>query len=150
MVEGTDTLPHWAGFLNDTLVCSPMIADTGCVNIVVEAADPAGATATDTFRVCVDGYPTGLEQAAANQLKVNMYPNPARDIVTVELNGPAPQSGIELTVFDITGRQVLRRKFAASRQISFDMTGNAPGTYLVRIENEKIPVMRKLIVDKTH
>ena len=53
MEEETDTLPGWATFANDTLVCQPMIADTGCVNIVVKAFDNEGAMGTDTFTICI-------------------------------------------------------------------------------------------------
>ena len=51
--ESAVTSPGWAVMQNDTLICEPLQADTGCVNIVVTAADPSASMASDTFRICV-------------------------------------------------------------------------------------------------
>ncbi len=147
MVEGTDTLPGWAQLLNDTLFITPVIADTGCVNIVAKASDSYGATATDTFQVCVDGYPTGLEQPVASQPEVNLYPNPTRDKVTLKLNGTVPATGVELIVLNIAGQQVLRKHFSAAQQITFSMANHVSGMYFVQLKFKDKRITKKMILD---
>jgi len=80
MLENGDPLPAWTEMMNDSLVFSPMIEDTGCVHIVVMATDPDGAAATDTFQLCVEGYPVNAGQITFTDFNVNMYPNPVFEI----------------------------------------------------------------------
>jgi len=83
--EDGNGLPSWATVVGRTVGCAPMIADTGCVTLVITATDPSGATASDTFDVCVNGYPTAIDNLA-NPLEISMYPNPTKGMVTVEFN----------------------------------------------------------------
>ncbi|MBN2637399.1 MAG: T9SS type A sorting domain-containing protein, partial [Prolixibacteraceae bacterium] len=142
--EGTEVLPVWATYQNDTLLCQPTIADTGCVNIVVTATDTSGATASDTFEICVDGYPVGTSDLAANRFGVKLYPNPTNGLVTVELS-----SGIhdtELSVMDIAGRIVLRKSYSASERLTFNMSGKVAGMYFVKMNIDGKQFIEKLIV----
>jgi hypothetical protein len=107
-----------------------------------------GAGYTDTFRVCVDGYPTGLDLPAGNQLKVNMYPNPTRDKVTIELNGTVPGAKVELTVLNIAGQQVLSKTFSTAEQISFSMANHVSGLYFVQLGLKDKRITKKLIPDR--
>jgi hypothetical protein len=147
MLEGGDPLPDWAVLVNDSLVFSPMIADTGCVNIVVMASDPAGAAATDTFRLCVDGYPVSSPTLDAPSLEVNMYPNPARDQVNLEVKN-AGLGAAEVTVYTITGQQIIRRNFTDNQNISFNMENQVSGMYFVKLNLDGNEVVKKLVLDR--
>ena len=147
MEEDTDTLPSWAAYEGDTLVCTPMIADTGCVNIVVQATDARGATAADTFQVCVEGYPTSIGEIGSSVLEVQMYPNPTKGKVNLDINSSEVQD-VELSVVDITGRIVMRQKYSALRTIQFDMSGNVSGMYFVQLNLDGVQVLKKLIYNR--
>ncbi|MCB9253046.1 MAG: HYR domain-containing protein [Flavobacteriales bacterium] len=145
-IEGTDSLPVWATLAGDTLVCQPILADTSCVNIVVTATDTSGATATDTFEICVEGYPTAVTGLGANQFEVNMYPNPATGKVNLDFKSGT--YNVELSVMDITGKTVMRKSYTASERITFDMSDKVAGMYFVKIDVDGIPVIKKLVVTK--
>ncbi len=147
MAEGTDTLPAWATYMNDTLLCAPAIADTGCVNIVVMATDAAGATATDTFSICVEGYPVSIGEIGAGVFEVNMYPNPTNGKVNLYIHSSEVHN-TDLSVMDITGRLVLRKKFSASQTVWFDMSDKVSGMYFVHLNLGGTLVIKKLIVDR--
>ncbi|SHJ40722.1 Por secretion system C-terminal sorting domain-containing protein [Tangfeifania diversioriginum] len=145
MFEGEEVLPAWVEFAGDTLYATPMIADTGCYAVVVEAFD-GELTATDTFQVCVEGYPTSIDNIGAGKFEVNLYPNPTQGMVNVDIESSTARD-IELTVLDITGKQVLHRQFNAAERITFDMSGNVSGMYLVKLNISGNQVIRKLILN---
>jgi len=147
MLEDGSELPAWMMMDGDTLVAEPMIEDTGCVIIVVEAMDAAGATATDTFQVCVDGYPVSIDQIEAGQFEVNLYPNPTRGLVNIDL-GIGEIYNVDLSVVDITGKQILRRQYSASERITFNLEQNVSGMYFVKLDFGQKQVIRKVILDK--
>ncbi len=145
-IEGTDTLPGWATFENDTLIFGPTIADTGCVNIVITATDTSDATAKDTFEVCVDGYPVGIEDLDEGSFEVAMYPNPTAGKVNLEFKSGVYD--VELSVMDITGKTVFRKSYTASGRIVFDMSDKVAGMYFVKMDIDGTQVVKKLIVKK--
>ncbi|WP_372947627.1 HYR domain-containing protein [Mariniphaga sp.] len=147
MLEGGDPLPAWAEMMNDSLVFSPMIEDTGCVNIVVMATDPDGAAAADTFQLCVDGYPVNSGQIAFTDFNVNMFPNPARDWVNLEVKN-AGVGAAEVTVYTITGQQIIHRKFTNNQNISFNMEYQVSGMYFVKLNIEGKEAVKKLVLDR--
>ncbi|MGC9352596.1 MAG: HYR domain-containing protein, partial [Mariniphaga sp.] len=147
MLENGDPLPAWAEMMNDSLVFSPMIEDTGCVNLVVMATDPDGSAATDTFQLCVDGYPVSAGQISFADFNVKMYPNPARDWVNLEVKN-AGQGTAEVTVYTITGQQIIHRKFTDNQNISFNMENQVSGMYFVKLNIEGKEAVKKLVLDR--
>jgi hypothetical protein len=147
MLENGDPLPAWAEMMNDSLVFSPMIEDTGCVQIVVMATDPAGAAATDTFQLCVDGYPVSAGQISFTDFNVKMYPNPARDWVNLEVKNAGPGTA-EVTVYTITGQQIIHRRFSDNQNISFNMENQVSGMYFVKLNIEGKEAVKKLVLDR--
>ncbi len=141
-----DALPAWMSIENDVLTGTPELADTGCVSIVIQAADPSGAMASDTFDVCVD-YVVGINPIAKSQFEVNLYPNPSQGQVNIDLKSSAIQD-IDLSVVDLTGRVVLRKQFSAAERITFDMSNNISGMYLVKLEVGGNLILKKLILDR--
>jgi hypothetical protein len=146
MTEDESQLPDWATIVGDSLIATPMIADTGCVNIVVQASD-GEYSASDTFSVCVEGYPTSITDIGAGKFEVNLYPNPTRGMVNVDVESLSI-SDVELTVLDITGKQVLRKKYRAAERITFDMSDKVSGMYFVKLDFEGKQVLKKLVVDR--
>ncbi|RIH66068.1 HYR domain-containing protein [Mariniphaga sediminis] len=147
MLENGDPLPAWAEMVNDSLVFTPLIADTGCVSIIVKATDPDGAAAADTFQLCVDGYPVSSPAVDAAALNVTLYPNPTRDRVNIEvqnsISGPA-----EISVFTMDGKRILQRNYTDNRRISFSMKEHVSGMYFVKINLQGKDIVKKLILNK--
>jgi hypothetical protein len=147
MKEGGGALPAWATMVGDVLKCTPMIGDTGSVMIVVKATDAAGATVTDTFKITVEGYPVSIDELGAGLFEVNMYPNPTRGEVNLDIKA-AGIYDVNLSVVDITGRTVLNRMFSASENIVFDMSGKVSGMYFVHLNLDGKQIVKKLVVDR--
>jgi hypothetical protein len=146
MLDNGDPLPAWAQIVGDTLVLSPMIADTGCIQIVVKAIDPSGMFANNPFKLCVDGYPVSSPRLNESAFDVKMYPNPTNGRVNIEINNTA---GItDVAVFSITGKEVLRKNFYNNKIISFSMNDYASGMYLVKMNIEGNQIVKKLVLDK--
>jgi hypothetical protein len=144
--EGTDLLPNWAVKLGDTLVCQPAIADTGYVTLIIRATDAGGLWATDTVTIFIDGYPVGINASHDGLWELKMYPNPTIGKVNLEMS-----SGIfdvHLSVTDVTGKEVLRKQYSASENITFDMSDKVSGIYFVNILVDGNRIVKKLILRK--
>ena len=146
-LEGGAPLPAWATITGDTLVCSPLLADTGCINVVVRATDPSGASASDIFVVCVDNYLVGIGHLGEGVFEVKMYPNPTEGLVNLDIN---TQQGFdtEISVMNIVGEEIFRRLYKAAEQTRFDLSGHVSGMYMVNIKIEGRRVVKKLILDR--
>jgi len=144
MADGSP-VPDWIDLEGDSLVFTPVPADTGCVNVVLTATNMAGASVSDTFEVCVD-Y-ANLVDISAGKFEVQLYPNPTPGEVNIDLK-PGALREILVTVFDITGKPVLVRNYSPSGRIIFDMTGRATGMYFVRIDFDGHSVLKKLVVER--
>ena len=151
IMEDGSNLPEWITVLvNGTdysLDFAPLIADTGCINIVVQAFDFEGGMAVDTFEICVEGYPVGINRISADKFEVKLYPNPTRGHVNVD-SETSTAHDIDLTVVDITGQQVLRKHFSPTERITFDLSDKVSGMYFVKLDFGDVLITRKLIVDR--
>jgi Secretion system C-terminal sorting domain len=100
-----------------------------------------GVTSDDEMMVLVALYvtdTTGLQVATSTQNiakleDVRIYPNPAKDQLTVDL--PPSVSAATLTLFDILGRAVRRVK--GTGRVNIQRGTLESGVYLVKIEDDK-------------
>lgn len=136
-------LPEWAKYADNKLILTPMIADTGCVVIAITATDPSGASATDRFELRVKGYPVSADYLNAGNISVNLFPNPARDEVNLEVKRNANRP-VSFSVYNLTGKLVLRKGFSADELIRFNMVSQVSGIYFVKVhsgENEEVKIL---------
>ena len=145
--EGTDILPEWVNFNEGVLSFAPMIADTGCINLVVSASDAAGLTDSDTFQVCVLGYPVSINELDEGDFELKMYPNPTQGPVNIDFTVTQLEK-IIIRVMNISGQEVFRKEYKYTDAIRFNLRDNVSGMYMVIIETENNRYVRKLIVDR--
>ena len=146
-----EELPDWI-VIRETVeqyiyTFTPSESDTGCFNFILTIEDEAGGATHDTFRVCIDPLEVGVSVLEANDFGINLYPNPTRGEVNITLKSP-PQGEIELLVTSISGSEVLRKIYRSGERISFNLSENISGTYLVILQMHNKRVVRKLILDK--
>ncbi len=83
---------------------------------------------------CMDNFSTlistGIDNVPAVTAKV--YPNPATDMLHVELNGGNPE---QLNIFDVTGKTVYTEA-VNSRNIAISTGTLAPGAYLLQLKGK--------------
>lgn len=73
--------------------------------------------------------PVSVQQIRKGNLKASVYPNPANDNVTVEVNG-----GFTLTVYDLLGRQLYTQK--ANNKAMINTASLPQGTYMLKLNND--------------
>ena len=145
-LENGDPLPDWLVYAGGTLTATPTTSNIGCVEVKVVASDPDAASVSDVFQVCVLPWPTGIEDAFKN-IDVKMFPNPAKNLVTLEISGNNG-SDVEVVVMNITGKEVLRKEFQTTDAIQFDMSEHVSGMYFVKLNVDGNEVVKKLILDR--
>lgn len=80
----------------------------------------------------------GVEENVADN--VNIYPNPVKDILTIEASD---YQNVE--IYDLTGKCVYEQ--TAGGVINIDMSQMTKGIYLVKMNNENGTVTRKVVVE---
>jgi hypothetical protein len=92
------------------------------------------------FDVVIGNYSGGLtifygdnnvSTGAENELQTNtwhVYPNPAKDMLTVDLSAGSFQDGSSFVLFDLTGREVLRTPITRMQQ-QIDVSAIPTGVY---------------------
>ena len=78
----------------------------------------------------------GTTKSASSLLKssMNIYPNPADETLHVELTDPSMLSGGNITISDISGRQVINRPLLpGAGHLSIGTDKMVPGTYILNM-----------------
>jgi len=80
---------------------------------------------------------------------LHLYPNPAREWVTVEMGTAIPANAI-LRILSADGRVIITRSTGTetgTRKLSFDLSALAPGIYLVELSSGAALVRTRLVVN---
>lgn len=90
---------------------------------------------------------TGLSQQAFNDLNINIFPNPANDIITIQVNGLL-KDNLLVRLYDMMGRQMAQTRINAGSTIAFfDTQTLYSGTYLLVVENGSNTLTQKVVVN---
>jgi hypothetical protein len=95
---------------------------------------------TSTATTCV-GFITGVESSKLNLTAFSLYPNPASQQVTVELNRTFGYS-----VYNQLG-QIVRSNKNNHQKATIDLNGLAKGIYVIEVHTGKEKLRKKLIVE---
>jgi len=74
--------------------------------------------------------------------QVTIYPNPSEGLLTISFREPA--AGI-ISLFDISGKEVLNQKSPGAKQFQLDITSLPEGSYFLQFIGEKGTVMHHII-----
>jgi Zn-dependent metalloprotease len=74
---------------------------------------------------------------------INIYPNPAKDILNIETNFAHQQ--LQISITDITGRTMMQWQKQSDTLLQLPIGALANGTYVVQISNGKELITQKLI-----
>lgn len=89
---------------------------------------------------------TGLTQQEMDAMKVNIVPNPATDLVAVQIGGLVKDQ-LKVELLDITGKQVIETSIQQGQTIAyFDVQTLYAGTYLIKLSNSNNAIIKKLII----
>ncbi|MBQ2375374.1 MAG: T9SS type A sorting domain-containing protein, partial [Bacteroidales bacterium] len=88
----------------------------------------------------------GLTDALANQIAVSLYPNPASDNATLEINGLNQDA--KVVVSDLQGRILSQDNInAGTTRYTLNVSNMSSGVYYVRIVTDNVVSTQKLIVE---
>jgi len=112
-------------------------------SILVQSDDGAGGTISQNFTITVSDLDETSVEDVYNNPVFNVYPVPAIDYVTVEVDNPDNKE-LLLEIYSNTGRLVHAEPIFSKNRI--DLTGFSDGMYILRIKGEQVYGTRKLIV----
>jgi len=101
------------------------------------------ATTCYTLRVQLGTASRGDDAITRDAPKMVVFPNPARDLVNINLSGYKGKS--EVSMFDVNGRVVLRREMSEANT-QLDISALPAGIYIMRIKNGANEVNRTKII----
>jgi OmpA-OmpF porin, OOP family len=84
----------------------------------------------------------GVEDVAVNKPEILIYPQPAKNVVTIEVLGAKQELSLEL--YDIQGQLLLRRKMLSARE-QLDLTSYSKGLYLIKITGRDFVRCKKVV-----
>ncbi|MBI2281024.1 MAG: T9SS type A sorting domain-containing protein [Bacteroidetes bacterium] len=96
-------------------------------------------TSTDMIDMC-EMTVTSVKKVTSTN-KLNIYPNPAKDVVNIVYNG---NEALNLEVTDITGKKIMSQTLKTK---TIDVTGLNQGLYFVRLYNQNNDFVQKLVVE---
>lgn len=116
------------------------------IPITEEGVDPI-----DSLQVLIDKWggcnSTGVSENNMAEV-INVYPNPAHDVVNFRLAGEIPENGIQLLIYNLQGKQVAILSFNGSTTLSWETGHPVSGLYTYQlIDKQTILSVGKFIVD---
>jgi hypothetical protein len=90
------------------------------------------ATSCYTLRVQLGTATRGTDLVTSDVQKIAVFPNPAKNIVNINLTGLTGKS--EVNMFDVNGRAVMQRVLSAVNS-QLDISALPAGVYMIRIKN---------------
>ncbi len=139
LFTGIDGIHTWSsGQLSDTIVIGTFnTADSLYYSVEVE--NDNGCVGSDTILVVIDNC-LGIKERKG--VEFSLYPNPAGESVTIDVEGSAI-----LKIIDVSGRVVLQRRQIVNKQ-RLDVSALESGSYMVLIEKEGRVYQQKLQIIK--
>lgn len=104
---------------------------SGEYTISLTVFDATGAC-SDQFSITVQVNPVGVTEVA--EMKLNLYPNPANEQVTIE----APRALDNIRIYDLTGRTVFVAENIGSPRTTINVAAFTAGVYFVEADGVRV------------
>ena len=123
-------------------------ADSGSYHCEITSTVATGLTLYSKFNILHIADDLGISNIGAD-IQISIFPNPASDLVRLSSPGSNTQQNTELVIYDLNGKLILSSFINTMNLGEIDISGLAPGVYLVKVlsTGEKtISKPQKLIV----
>ncbi len=109
----------------------------------VSITDAFGCFTTESFNVGIVAT-NNLE----NLIDINLFPNPARDVLTLDLTLEQDQA-LEVLIYNSVGQQMWSNALASSRQhrLPISVAEYGSGLYFIQIRSEQGQITKRFVVD---
>lgn len=89
-----------------------------------------------------------IQNVDVEQIKVGVYPNPASDLVVVQIS-EASKASIKVQLTDLSGKEIMVTTIPQGSTIAhFDTQRLYSGNYLITISNNESKVSKKIVIQK--
>lgn len=110
----------------------PYISGVGAFNVLYTYTDSNSCRNSDSSIVSVETC-TGINKKAS-ELGINMYPNPAKDILTADFG--VIYNKINVSLINVAGQEVISKDFSETRKITISTKILPAGIYLVKVKTK--------------
>lgn len=98
---------------------------------------------------CVDNFttadsPAGIMNINNANSSIQVYPNPAMDVVNIDLSNVADRNVI-LSLTDVAGQIIHTENIASHSIVTIDMNGYAKGVYFINIKGASTFINKKIV-----
>jgi hypothetical protein len=120
---------------------NPAIAAIGDYLVIAGGENENGVM--DMVQVFYDPQ-TGINHQNNKEALISVYPNPAKDKITIDF--PESEDGInaQLSIYGSAGQEMISRYVVTSKS-EIDVSHLAPGLYFIKVENNQIVSFSKFI-----
>ncbi|MDD4529755.1 MAG: T9SS type A sorting domain-containing protein [Bacteroidales bacterium] len=89
----------------------------------------------------------GLNTISKDEPLITLYPNPAKSITTLKVEGLEQVANVSL--YDLSGRMLKQLKlYPNQKELEIDLSNLSNGVYNIRIENNDFKKVKKLVISK--
>lgn len=151
---GTDEFDYGAQVFASQLLGTPRYA--GMLGIAGDLTSEAysslgfGRDFVPTVRMSITSTSTGTEDLASLSNEFAVYPNPAREQVTLQLALQDKADNALVRIVDMAGRTILQRDYPNIQQeiLSFNVSEFPAGTYFMQVTTAEGTGTKKFVVSK--
>jgi len=79
---------------------------------------------------------------------IKLFPNPAKDVLNIEVNTDALQGKVSATLFNVKGEQIASQLININGSAKINISGFQSGNYILRISNDKNLVAKSVVIIK--
>ena len=89
---------------------------------------------------------TGITDTDFESMKVNIFPNPATDLIAIQISGLV-KDNLQVNLFDLSGKLIRNSTIKSGSTIAyFDVQSIYEGTYIIQIENGNNITAKKVVI----
>jgi hypothetical protein len=129
--------------LNDSLIGNTIIFDAGNFYLAGHY-DGSEVNAVGSRFLIINADSVFSVAENFNNLKIVIYPNPAKDKITITNNSDILRTET-ISIFKINGQKVMEQNFQNQKLIEINVSTIPQGIYLLKIQSPGITEFRKLI-----
>ncbi len=113
----------------------------------IKSTDPEGLFVTQTIRLQFNPNDNSRINRGYHENNIVAYPNPTSGLLNLRFTNQKPDN-INLSISSLDGRTVLKKKVSNISDISFDLSNEARGAYIIKalnINNQEV-ITKKIIL----
>jgi hypothetical protein len=116
--------------------------------LYISASDISGFTSGHVKTVYVSDFAVGINELTSSSLEVNAYPNPAHNVVNLNL-GDRLSGEVVLSLFSSSGQLVLSKNIdgVPMSSIPIELGNLSTGIYMLRLDADKKHASTKIVIE---